>query len=87
MPIVKGCRDNLLYYIDLSETKNVISSLKVIKVIDVFENDYEYITNVGSKMYLRTNKSAPNYRIIVIDLENPLEEYWQAIIPSGISEY
>ncbi|XP_053958448.1 prolyl endopeptidase [Anastrepha ludens] len=86
MPIVKGCRDNLIYYIDLNEAENIRPGLKVIKVIDVFEYDYEYITNVGSKIYFRTNKNAPNYRIVIIDLENPLEEYWETIIPEQESD-
>lgn len=81
MPIVKGCRDNLLYYIDLNEADKIQSGLDVIKVIDKFEYDYEYITNVGPKMYFRTNKDSPNYRIVIIDLENPAEEYWETIIP------
>uniref|UniRef100_W8C4H6 Prolyl endopeptidase n=1 Tax=Ceratitis capitata TaxID=7213 RepID=W8C4H6_CERCA len=81
LPIVKGCRDNLLYYIDLNECEKIKSGLNVIKVIDKFENDYEYITNIGPKMYFRTNKNAPNYRIIIIDLENPHEEHWETIIP------
>lgn len=41
MPIVKGCRDNLLYYIDLNEADKIQSGLNVIKVIDKFEYDYE----------------------------------------------
>ncbi|XP_049318441.1 prolyl endopeptidase isoform X2 [Bactrocera dorsalis] len=86
MPIVKGCRDNLLYYIDLNESDKIQSGLNVIKVIDKFEYDYEYITNIGPKMYFRTNKNSPNYRIVIIDLENPGEENWETIIPEQESD-
>ncbi|XP_037933547.1 prolyl endopeptidase [Teleopsis dalmanni] len=80
MPIVKDCRDNILYYADLKEIGTIQSKFKVHKIIDKFESDYEYITNIGSKVYLRTNKNSPNYRVIVIDFENPAEEKWETLI-------
>lgn len=40
----------------------------------------QYITNTGSKIVLRTDKGAPNYRLICIDLENPAEENWKTLI-------
>lgn len=42
---------------------------------------FQYVTNVGSKVYFRTNKNAPNYRVIIIDFENPAEENWETLIP------
>lgn len=41
----------------------------------------QYITNTDTKMVLQTNKNAPNYRIIVIDLENPGEKNWTTLVP------
>uniref|UniRef100_A0A1A9WLB1 Prolyl endopeptidase n=1 Tax=Glossina brevipalpis TaxID=37001 RepID=A0A1A9WLB1_9MUSC len=81
IPIVKDCRDNILYYSELDTTSTMPSKLKMNKIIDKFEADYDYITNIGSKMYLRTNKNAPNYRVIVIDFENPSECNWITLIP------
>lgn len=31
-------------------------------------------------MVFRTNKNAPNFRLIVIDIENPAEENWGTLI-------
>lgn len=31
-------------------------------------------------MVFRTNKNAPNFRLIVIDIDNPAEENWGTLI-------
>ncbi|KAL9926615.1 prolyl endopeptidase-like [Glossina fuscipes fuscipes] len=83
IPIVKDCRDNILYYSELDTTSTMPSKLKMHKIIEKLEADYDYITNIGSKVYLRTNKNAPNYRVIVIDFENPSESNWITLIPKN----
>ncbi|KAH8410215.1 hypothetical protein KR009_008404 [Drosophila setifemur] len=74
-------RDNMLYYADLEPGQEITEKLKVKPIVDKFEADYDYITNEDSKMYFLTNKGAPNYRVVVIDFENPAEENWQTVIP------
>lgn len=41
---------------------------------------FQYVTNIGSKVVFHTNRNAPNYRLIIIDLENPSEENWTTLI-------
>lgn len=41
----------------------------------------QYITNNGSKFIFRTNKDAPNYRLVIIDFDNPLESNWTVLVP------
>ncbi|XP_058987085.1 prolyl endopeptidase-like [Musca domestica] len=86
MLISKECRDNLIYYANLEPEADITSKLPIKKIIEKFECDYEYITNNGSKMYFRTNKNASNYRIIMIDFENPREENWQTLIPEHATD-
>lgn len=50
--------------------------------IQFFSNFFfQYISNDGSVCIFRTNKGAPNYRLIKIDLHNPAEENWVTLIP------
>lgn len=38
------------------------------------------MTVIGSKAVFRTNRNAPNYRVVKIDLMNPAEENWTTLI-------
>ncbi|XP_031619279.1 prolyl endopeptidase-like [Contarinia nasturtii] len=78
--IVKACRDNLLYFADLEKNGPINGKIPLTPIVTEFEADYDYITNTGSKMVFRTNKNAPNYRLIVIDLNNYTEENWGTLI-------
>ncbi|KNC30382.1 hypothetical protein FF38_02686 [Lucilia cuprina] len=80
MPIVKDCRDNILYYANLEEAGEITGKLKVNKIVEKFESDYQYVTNLGSKVFFRTNKNAPNYRIIAIDFDDYAEEKWETLV-------
>jgi prolyl oligopeptidase len=40
----------------------------------------QYVTNVGSECIFRTNKNAPNYRLVSINLENPSMDQWRTLV-------
>lgn len=80
LSIVKDCRDNIVFYADLEKDGEINGKLEYHKIVTKFEADYEYITNTASKVVFRTNKDAPNYRIIVIDFNNPSQENWSTLI-------
>ncbi|XP_061392707.1 prolyl endopeptidase-like [Musca vetustissima] len=79
--IDRGFDGNLVYYADWEPQAEITGKLKIKKLIDKFDDIFTYITNKGSKMYFNTNNGASNYRVIIIDLENPAEENWQTLIP------
>jgi len=62
------CRDNMVFFTKLPNEIN--GSFTLTTVIDEFKNDYNYITNDGSKFVFETNAGAPNSKLIVFDFEN-----------------
>lgn len=55
--------------------------LPFVKLIDNFEASYEYLTNEGSVFTFKTNKDAPRYKLINIDIDNPDPSSWVELIP------
>jgi prolyl oligopeptidase len=46
-----------------------------------FDDDYSPIGNNGKMLYVLTNNDAPLYRLVGINLDNPMRENWVDIIP------
>jgi prolyl oligopeptidase len=68
--------NNRLYYQDLTQPNAPVTPL-----IDEFEADYSFIDNLGSVFYFHTNKDAPRYRVIAIDITEPDPSHWREVIP------
>lgn len=69
---------NGLFYKDLSN-----STSKVIELLPNFDASYDFITNLGSKFIIRTDRHAPKQKIISIDLKKPASAKWKTIIPES----
>lgn len=69
---------NLLYYSDLSSFDGSGSSLNIIKLIDEFEDEYDYITNENHLFFIQTKEE-----IISIDLHSPEKQNWKTLIAKG----
>jgi len=67
---------NELYIKDLSKPDS-----KIVTVVDNFETDNSIIENVGSKLYIITNKNAPNQKVVTVDASNPTPQNWKDFIP------
>ena len=63
----------------LKDLENPEAELKTI--IGTTETDTYVIENQGSKLYLVTNKNAPNKKIVTVDAANPSPENWVDFIP------
>ncbi|KAI5122174.1 hypothetical protein M0805_007071 [Coniferiporia weirii] len=63
-------RKHLLWITDLTENQ-IGQNMKWIKVIDEFDASYSILGNDGTKFYLSTNKDAPQFKLITIDLADP----------------
>ncbi|XP_059480155.1 prolyl endopeptidase isoform X2 [Neocloeon triangulifer] len=77
----KDCRDNLLYFTDIGSLEDgPRGPLTLHQIVEKFEADYEYVTNVGPECIFRTNKDAPNYRLVSINVENPTMDQWRTLV-------
>ncbi|BFZ11325.1 hypothetical protein BsWGS_14364 [Bradybaena similaris] len=73
----EGCDPvNRLYYIDLESLPDGIKGvLPVVKLVDNFDAEYQYVTNEGTLFTFKTNLNAPHYKLINIDLSKPEPEH------------
>ncbi|HEU4506885.1 MAG TPA: prolyl oligopeptidase family serine peptidase [Pyrinomonadaceae bacterium] len=73
----KGKQGNALFYKEVSNTEG-----KFLPIIPEIGNDsYGVIDNVGDKFLVRTNRNAPNGRVVLIDPKNPDEKNWKDVLP------
>ncbi|OSD01749.1 hypothetical protein PYCCODRAFT_1368709 [Trametes coccinea BRFM310] len=63
-------RKNLLWITDL-EKETIGQNMQWDKLINEFEANYEYIANDGTKFYFLTNKDAPMYKLVTVDIAEP----------------
>lgn len=73
----KGKQGNSLYYRDLSKGEKTFQPI----VPDIGDDTYGVVDNVGDNLLVRTNKDAPNGKIVLIDPRNPGEKNWKTILP------
>ena len=73
----KGKRGNALFYRDLSQPDS-----KFMPIVAEIGNDvYSVVDNVGDKFLVRTNRNAPNGRVVLVDPKNPDEKNWTEVLP------
>ena len=73
----KGKNGNALFYKDLSAGQKDFSPI----VADIGNDSFGVIDNVGDKFLIRTNKNAPNGRVVLVDPKNPDEKNWKDVLP------
>ncbi|KAL2585407.1 hypothetical protein AAZV13_14G186700 [Glycine max] len=87
--IEEGCDPvNKLYYCDLSELPNGLegfrnesSLLPFVKLVDKFDGQYQAIANDDTLFTFLTNKDAPKYKLVRVDLKEP--NAWTDVIPES----
>src|SRR5215212_2765159 len=73
----KGKKGNALFYKDLSKGEEKFSPL----IAEIGDDSFGVIDNVGDKFLIRTNKNAPNGRVVLVDPKNPDEKNWRDVLP------
>lgn len=74
--ISEGTHGNEMYYKNLS-----VEEMEFQPLIQGFENDSYIIDNVRDKFLVYTNMDALNYKVVLMDPQNPEKENWQTIVP------
>merc|ERR1712110_660341 len=69
---------NLLYMVSLEGFDGRQPLQPLNKLINTFDDEYNYITNAGDLYYFQTKEE-----VICIDLSQPERENWKVLIPKG----
>lgn len=67
---------NQLYMMDLTSANR-----ELVTVVGHFKTETSILTNDGSKLYIFTNRGAPNNKIVTCDATNPTAPNWEVFIP------
>lgn len=67
---------NDLYLLDLKKPGQGL-----VTILADTDSDTYLADNVGSKLYLVTNRNAPNQKVVTVDAANPLPKHWVDFIP------
>ena len=70
--------NNQLHFIDLGSPGSPAVAASVRPIVETLDAEFTPIGNYGSRLYLRSDKDAPNRRVIAIDLEHP--ESWRIVV-------
>ena len=69
---------NRLYYKDLSKPDS-----EVVKLLDDFDAEYQFLDNDGPVFWIKTDLDAPRGRVIAIDTQHPERTAWKTTVPQG----
>ncbi len=73
----KGKKGNAVFYKDLSKGEDKFSPI----IPEIGNDSFGVIDNVGDKFLIRTDRNAPNGRVILVDPKNPDEKNWKDVLP------
>ena len=71
----KTTSGNQLYLMDLQQ-----KTPELVTILDNFDSDTYLLDNDGSKLYLVTNKDAPNKKVVMVDASDPRPAHWKDVI-------
>jgi prolyl oligopeptidase len=73
--------ENRLYYADLRDPTSPDITAPIKPVIEADDAEFTPLGSNGSILYLRTDRGAPNRKIIAVDLRNADPAAWKTIVP------
>ncbi len=76
-----GSQNHGIYYRKLGADGAPAGEL--VRLIDTFDAEYEFIAEIDDVFYIRTTLDAPNARLVAIDLGKPEREHWRDVLPES----
>jgi prolyl oligopeptidase len=73
--------NNQLHVINLGSAAHPAITAPIKPIVETLDAEYTPIGNFHSRVYLRSDKDAPNRRIIAIDLEDTNPAGWKVVVP------
>jgi prolyl oligopeptidase len=67
---------NKLFIKDLTQPES-----ELLTILNTTDSDSQIIDNVGPKLFILTNRNAPNKKVVTVEAENPTPENWTDLIP------
>jgi len=67
---------NKLFIKDLT-----LQESELMTILDTTDSDSQIIDNIGSKLFILTNRNAPNKKVVTVEATNPKPEHWTDLIP------
>ena len=71
--------------LDLRDGANPDFSGEVVPLLDDFEASWEFLGNDDRRFYFLTDRDAPRYRVVALNLTRPAPENWLEVIPESES--
>ena len=82
--VAKGAdNNNRLYYADLADPMRPAIGAQVKPLIEDDDAEFAAFGNAGPMLYLRTDRAAPNRKVIAVDVARPAPANWKTIVPDG----
>ena len=82
--VAKGSdNNNRLYYADLGDPMRPNVAAPVKPVVEDDDAEFNAFGSKGSVLYVRTDRGAPNRKVIAIDVKNPSPSVWKTVVPEA----
>ncbi|HZO18191.1 MAG TPA: prolyl oligopeptidase family serine peptidase, partial [Gemmatimonadaceae bacterium] len=74
---------NMLYVKTLGDPMEPNIGAPVKPLSETDDAEYTYVGNAGTTFFIRTDKDAPNRKVMAFDVRDPAPEKWRTIIPES----
>jgi prolyl oligopeptidase len=71
---------NRLYYAELGHATNPNVTAAVKPLVETDDAEYAPVGNAGPLLYLRSDKDAPNRKVIALDVRSPSPAAWRTVV-------